>query len=80
MDNQNGQHKQHHCVPKLMTQSQIIDVFIEYVLTLMAHLPGNVLEMSTNCDGYPHHMIISFTSYTFTNDCERIISWGTFLV
>ena len=28
-----------------------------------------VLEMSTNCDGYPHHMIISCASYTFTNDC-----------
>ena len=41
MDNQNGQHKAHHCVPKLMTQSQIIDVFIEYVLTLGAHVPGN---------------------------------------
>ena len=24
-----------------MTQSQMIDVFIEYVLTLRAHLPGN---------------------------------------
>ena len=39
-----------------------------------------VLEMSTNCDGYPHHMIISCTSYTFTIDCDRIISWGMFLV
>ena len=43
-----------------------------YNLIIYVHM--YVLEMSTNCDGYPHHMIISCTSYTFTNDCDRIIS------
>ena len=96
-----------HFVPKLMTQSQTTDAFIEHVLTLRAHLPDNgmvryalfrstgynlicyaphpamyVLEMSTNCDKYSHHManmIISCTRWNFTNDCDRMISWGMFL-
>ena len=52
-----GNIKQHHCVPKLMTQSQMIDVFIEYVLTLRSHLPGNGMVRYTLFKSTGHTLI-----------------------
>ena len=65
-----GNIEQHHCVPKLMTQSQTTDAFTEHVLTL----PGNGMVRYTlfKSTGYNLIVYIDVLEILQMIDCDRM--------